>query len=696
MLAAIAGKLASEREKWPLWLPVAAGIGILGYFALSFEPGLSVGVGATLCAGAAYAITRRRTGTPVALAALALALGFVAAQLGTARVAAPMLETRIGPAWVEGRIVAQTLTPNGVRVVLGEPSIDRLAAEATPERVRIRLTSGSEPLATGARIGLRAVLNPPSRPVLPGGFDFRRHAFFQGIGGVGYAVSRVRVLDAGDASQSGLWLESVRRGIADRIGAALDGDQAAIATALLTGDRGAIRDDVTESIRASGLAHLLAISGLHLGLVAGLLFFAIRAGLALVPVLALEYPIKKWAALAAFAGAFAYMFIVGATVPTQRAFVMVGLVLVAVLVDRTAISMRLAALAAVLVLAVSPYSLLGPSFQMSFAAVVALIAGYEALRDRLAGWRHRAGPLRMAALYLAGVLLSTAIASSATAPFALYHFQQIASYGLATNLLAVPLTALWIMPWGLCAYLLMPLGFEALALVPMGWGVSALLAIAETAAGWPNSVLRVASPPGWAIGIVTLGGLWLCLWRGRLRLWGVVGLVAGAMALVWPRTGPDILISEDGGLMAVRAADGGLALSELRGERFTREIWLRAEGRAEAQPWPAEGTGADGLLSCDLLGCLYRREGRLVALIRDPRALDEDCAVTDIVVSAVPVPRGCRGRTAADRFDVWRHGAHAIRLTPQGHAVDRVSDETGLRPWSLDRRPEWEREGEAD
>ncbi len=694
-LLTLSGAFAAERERWALWLPVGAGVGILGYFALPFEPAWWAGPVAALAAAAVYAGNRGKDIVPATLALLAVALGFSAAQLGTARVAAPMLDSRIGPVWVEGRVVGQTLTPNGVRVVLTDAEIDRLDAERSPDRIRVRLLNGSAPLATGSRIAVRAILNPPSRPVLPGGFDFRRHAFFQGLGGVGYALSHPRVLHDHDVSRTGLWLESLRRGITDRIWRALDGDRAAIATALLTGDRGALREPVHRAIREAGLAHLLAISGLHLGLVAGLVFFGIRAGLALVPPLALGHPIKKWAALAALAGAFAYMFIVGATVPTQRAFVMVGLVLVAVLADRTAISMRLAAWAAALVLAVSPYSLLGPSFQMSFAAVIALIAGYEALRGRLSEWRHTAGPIRMAVLYLAGVLLSTAIASTATAPFALYHFQQIASYGLITNLLAVPLTALWIMPWGLAAYLLMPLGLEALALVPMGWGIAALLAVAEAAAGWPNAVLRLAAPSGWALGIAAIGGLWLCLWQTRLRLFGLAGLLVGLVGLAWPQPGPDVLVSEDGRLMAVRRGDGGLAISEARRDRFTREIWLRADGRAAAGSWPSVGASDEGMLSCDPLGCLYRRDGTLIALVRDPRALAEDCALADIVVASVPVPDSCGSRIVIDRFDTWRHGAHAITFGPGTPVLHRAADDTGLRPWTLDRRPEWEREDDG-
>ena len=225
----------------------------------------------------------------------------------------------------------------------------------------------------------------------------------------------------------------------------------------------------------------------------------------------------------------------------------------------------------------------------------------------------------------------------------------------------------------------------------MGWGISALLGIAEAAAGWPHAVLRVAAPSGWAMGLAALGGLWLCLWRGRWRRWGIVGIAAGLIGLVWPHPGPDILISEDGRLMAVRAADGGLAMSSMRTDRFTRDIWLRADGRPDARQWPSAEDGEEGSLTCDPLACLYRREGLVVALIRDERALGEDCAIADIIVASVPVPRFCRAGIIVDRFDVWRHGAHAITLSGTASSIDRASDGRGGRPWQLDRRPSWER-----
>ena len=327
-------------------------------------------------------------------------------------------------------------------------------------------------------------------------------------------------------------------------------------------------------MRNSGLAHLLAISGLHIGLVASILFVAVRGLLALVEPLALRHPIKKWAASVALAGAFGYLLLTGATVPTQRAFLMVALVLVAVLTDRSAFSMRTVALAAMAILVLRPESLLSVSFQMSFAAVVALIATYETLGARFAGWRRSAAWPRRVLLYLLGVGLTTVVASLATMPFAAYHFNQVAHYGLAANLLAVPLTALWIMPWGVATYVLLPFGLEALALAPMGWGIEAVVGIAETVAAWSGSISRLVAPAPAALALVSLGGLWLCLWVGRWRLWGVAAICDGLLIGLAARP-PDILIDGRGDVAEVRDGAGGLRLSSARANGFRTETWLR-------------------------------------------------------------------------------------------------------------------------
>jgi competence protein ComEC len=705
-------ELEAERERWLLWLPVGFGAGIGVYFLLPVEPPVwlgAAGLGALLVAGA---LAWRRPGLWLVLVASgALVAGFAAAQARTLSVAAPVLAKKHGPAAVTGQVLAVEPRAAGGRVLLHRLEVAGLDPARTPARVRVRLTM-REPggFVPGDRVRIRAVLRPPPEPAAPGAFDFARRAYFQRLGAVGYAVGHAERLDRDGAAQGAaqgtaqgtapgtaeawrLWWAGLRGAVARRILDALPDARGALAAALMTGERGAIPEAVIQAMRDSGLAHLLAISGLHMGLVAGLLFFAVRALLALVPALALRQPIKKWAALAACSGAFAYLCLVGAPVPTQRAFLMVSLVLLAVILDRSAISLRLVAWAALAVLLVAPESLLSASFQMSFAAVTGLVAGYEALGARGRAVAAERGPAGRLALYLGGVALTSVIAIAATAPFAVYHFNRMAWYGLAANLVAVPLTGLWIMPWALLAFVLLPFGLEALALVPMGWGLSAVIAVAETVAGLPGAVVPVRAMPSAGLLLVVLGGLWLCLWRRPWRLAGLALVLAGlaGAALVRP---PDLLASGDGRLLAVRGPDGELWLSSSRRARFTAETWLRRAGRAEASAWPldaaAAGGAAGGALRCDALGCIYRAGDQVVALALDGRALAEDCRSATVLISLEPLSRrACPGpRILIDRFDLWREGSHALWLSPGAVRVESVAAARGRRPW-VRQRPGW-------
>lgn len=695
--AAVRAFLA-ERTRWSLWLAVALGVGTWSYFALPVEPPSWLGAAAVgLPALAALWGWRRRARGTAALfltsvVVTAAGLGFAAAQLRATRAEAPVLETRWGPGLVSGRVVSAATLPKGLRLVLDRVTLAGIAPARTPARVRVRVRrrapgdgSARPPdFAPGDRVRLRALLFPPPAPSAPGAFDFQRYAWFLRLGAVGIALGRPQLVRRAEDRGLALWWAGVRQAIAARVRAARDDGAGTIAAALLTGDRAAIPETALVAMRNSGLAHLLAISGLHIGLVAGFLFFGIRAGLALVPGLALCRPIKKWAALAALFGAFAYLLLSGATVPTQRAYVMIGLVFLAVLLDRTAMSMRLVAWAAALVLLLAPESILGASFQMSFAAVVALIAAYETLAPRLlrrAGGQQR-GLWRRAALYLAGIALTTLVASAATSVFAIYHFNRLAAYGLAANLVAVPLMGFWIMPWGLVALALMaPLGFERLALAPMDAGIALMLRVAETVSGWSGAVTLVPAMPAAGLALAVFGGLWLCLWRGRWRRFGLLGVVAALVTIPLARP-PDILVTGDARLLAVRGADGRYMLSTRRAERFAAEGWLRRAGQDKANPWPRKGQSRDGRLRCDAAGCIYRARGHVVALIRDERALAEDCAMAEVVVSVEPVRLPCpAARVVVDRIDLWREGGYAIWLEANGIRVESVNGNRGTRPW---------------
>lgn len=677
----------AERERWPLWLPVLLGLGIAAYFTLPSEPPHWVGVIAFLVPAAlAWAWRRRPGGMLVAVGLAAAALGFAAAQGRTQRVAAPVLERPSGAVQVVGVVEQVELRAGGSqRVTLS--GVDMAVDGPVPDRIRIGLKPDAPPVLIGERLSVRVLLTPPPQPVMPGAFDFARHAWFQGLGAVGRAIGPAEILPApgelewSDAAR--LALGSFRQAVTTRIVAALPGAEGGVAAALIAGETAGIDQGLLDAYRDSGLAHLLSISGLHMSLVAGLVFMVVRGALALVPAVALRHPIKKWAAVVAMLATFGYMLMAGAPVPTQRAFLMTGIVLVAVMLDRKAISMRLVAWAAVAILLLAPEVLIGPSFQMSFAAVAALIAAYEVAAPRMMAWRveHR-GLAAGVALYIGGIVFSTLIAGSATAVYGVFHFNRFAVFSVVANLAAVPLTGFLVMPFALLALVLMPLGLEGFALTPMGWGVAAVNFVATEVASWPGAAITVPVLPVWGLAVFTLGGAWLCLWRTRWRLWGaaVMALGLGSMAVDRP---PDLLVEGRGQSFAVRLADDTLLVQ--KGGRILKETWDRRAGPLAPERWPKRSRSNDGRLACDQLGCLWRADGRMAALVLDDDGVAAACdSAARIVLSAVPIREACRGAVVVvDRFDLWRRGAHALWVEDDGRVrVETVAAWQGDRPWS--------------
>lgn len=679
-IANIAATALAERERWPLWLPVFLGLGISLYFAVPTEPPLWLG-GVTVVGTLALAwATRKSPAWVVAtLPLLALAAGFAAAEMRAAVVAAPVLERPTGLVRLEGRVAeVEPRADGGQRVVLDDV---RVAVDgASPRRVRLSLRDDMD-LVVGSRVAVTAQLIPPPQPAAPGAFDFARHAWFQGLGAIGTMRGTPEILGEGEGGGLRAALNELRRRVTRRILDVLPRDgRGAVAAALVTGETGAIPRPVLDAYRDSGLAHLLSISGLHMGLAAGLVFFVVRGGLALVPAVALRWPIKKWAAVVALAATFFYMLLAGAPLPTQRSFLMTGIVLVAVLVDRTALSMRLVAWAAAVVLVLSPEALVGPSFQMSFAAVAALIAAYEVLSPRLAAWRAgHDGWLAAGGHYLVGVVLSTLVAGGATAVYGVYHFNRFAVWSVVANALAVPVSGV-AMPFAALGLLLMPLGLDGWAWTLMGWCVAVINGVAAWVAGLPAAALSLPVLPTWGLALFTLGGCWLVLWRRAWRLWGAVPMAAGLFTMAVDRP-PDILVDGRGYSLAVRTADGALLVN--RGGRILRETWERRAGPAAAERWPKRGRSNDGRLACDAMGCVYRGDGPEVALVQADDGVDAACAAAGVVVAAVPVRQACRGAAVVvDRFDLWRRGAHALWLTPRGARVETVAGWQGDRPWA--------------
>ncbi|MEO5373577.1 MAG: ComEC family competence protein [Alphaproteobacteria bacterium] len=693
-------ELMAERARWSLWLAVAVGAGIAAYFALPVEPpswgGWPVpGLAALVAATAAAVLGRERPAVVLpALVIAALALGFAAAHGRALAVAAPVIERELGPVTISARVRTVEAVPGSHRLVLDHLTIQRLPAERTPAMVRVRLSPSVAPPRPGTWVSLRAKLLPPPEPSAPGGFQYPRQAWFQRLGGVGYATTPWRAQPEQPPPEG--WeraqvaLAGLRGAITGRILEVLPGDDGQVAAAMVTGDEGGISRPLIQAYRDSGIAHLLSISGLHMTMVAGLVFVGVRGLLALIPAIALRFHIKKWTAAVALVVTFFYLLISGNAVPTQRSFVMAALMLAGVLLDRRAVSMRSVAWAGMVVLLWQPEALVGASFQMSFGAVVALIAVYEGPNRIGRRLEERFGPILGKGLsYIHASILTTLVAGTATAPYAAYHFSRFTTYQVAANLLAIPLTGLWVMPAALIAVLLMPFGLDEPVLRLLGAGVAVCNDIARAVAAWPGASIPVPPLPVAGMVLVTVGGLWLCLWQRRWRFLGLLPIVCG-LAAAYLVEMPDVLLSGDGKVTAVRATDGHLLMSPGRGQRIARETWKdRFGGASTDDHWPGGVDGPDAYdqgerhLACDPLGCVYRAHGRTVALGHDPDALPDDCEVATVVVSPVPVRRPCpAARLVIDRFTLLRQGAHALWLSGHDIRVATAAGTMGNRPWT--------------
>ena len=684
MRSLLAAYWHGDRDRWLLWIPVLSTFGAIAYMTAPQEPLPYAAAGLTVVLAASAALLFRAAPAPAAvmIACAALAAGFWLAQHRATALATPVLERPAGRVEVAGQIRVLERRERRARLLLaldkGRAS-DRIAHLDT---VRITMPlAHAAPLAVGMTVTVPAVLRPPARQTHPGGFDFRRWAWFRGISATGFTVGTPAVEPAETAAGAGILLARLRDAISARVRSALPGETGDVAAALITGDRSGLSEETLRAMRDSGLAHLLAISGLHLGLVAMTVFVSVRFCLALEERVALRYPIKKIAAVAALLVAFLYLLISGGAVPTLRAFLMTGVLLVAVLTDRQAISMRSVALAAAAIVILYPEATAGPSFQLSFAAVVALVSVYEAV----GGWwftSERAGLAARAGRYAAGVLSTTAIATVATMPVALFHFGRIATLGLVSNLAAVPIMAFVVMPAALAGLLLMPLGLEGPFLALMGAGIEAILWIAALVAGWELSHFSIAALPPVSFGMIAAGMLWLALWRQRWRYWGALAVAAGVIAGLL-HTGPTVLVAEEGGAVLVRMPDGAVSISPGGGQRFIRERWLEAFGNPDPVAWPG------GVGRCDAQGCLFTIAGKQIAVTEDARALPEDCRRADILIASVPVSRRrCKGpERVIDFFDLWRGGTHSVTVTGNAIRVTMVDPPGRSRPWARDR---WE------
>ncbi len=681
----IVGWASEDLSHGAVWVPVMIGIGAGIYFGLLHEPPFSFGP-AVFLLGLVAALVHKMLRIP-GLIITFTAFGFCAADLRTSRVQAPILEQELEIRSIEGRLLSIENRANDQRFTVALQAIDGIATVALPARARITWRGAAYDGAPGDIVRLRAGLRPPPPPAAPGTFDFGRYLFFQRIGAVGFAVQTPERVGGNAPSfldEIAARIEQFRSRLFFRITSSAPGAGGAIVAAVVTGKRDAISAQSEAALRDAGLAHLLAISGLHMGLATGLIFFVVRVTLASIEKIALHNPIKKWAAAAALLSGLAYLFLSGGGWSARRAFMMAAIMFFAILVDRRALSLRNVVIAATIILLTTPEALFHPGFQMSFAAVTALIATYEWLTKRADPFRSFS-PVAKLRRYTIGLVVTDVIAALATAPYALYHFNRVALYSLPANVLAMPLMGFLIMPSAVVALLLMPIGLDGWAWQLSAFGMDAVLAIATEVSHWPGAVSLTPQWPLWGMLSLSFGGLCLCLLRSPFRLLGVAGIPLAAFLATQSKP-PDIFVASSGlnGALVTSETEQSLAVYSKRRDRFAVSVWLEVIGR---DPLETEALVMEKVSQCDHQGCVAKlNQDRRVSFIEDPSALQEDCARADIVVAFFPVSGGdwkaCQA-VLIDRRSVWRRGAHTVRIGPQGDIeVQSVAAMRGDRPWT--------------
>ena len=634
------------------WVPIAFGSGIALYFAAEREPIAWVAASSAAVLSAAAFLSRRQGWFPIVVMLATIAAGFAVATLKTARVAHGVLARPMYSVSLKGFVETREVRERTDRFVLRVVEMESPRPTTKMARVRLSVKKGTAP-AVGSFVEVKARLQPPLAPLRPGSYDFGRDMYFQGIGASGFAMGTIKAApppnDGGGSLRYAATMQGLRDAIDARIGSVLSGDSRAIATALLTGRRDAISPDVNDAMFISGLGHVLSISGYHMAVVAGIVFFTVRALLALIPVLTVTFPIKKWSAAAALLAALFYLLLSGAEVATQRSFLMTAVVLIAVMVDRRAITFRTLAVAAMIVLSIAPEALVHPSFQMSFAATLGLVALVQIGMPLLLATAEHSRTAR-AALWggreIAMLALASFIAGLATTPYAAFHFHRVTPYGVLANLMAMPVVSALVMPAGLLGLAAMPFGLDGVFWSLMDFGIRWMIVVTKWVAALPGAIGRIAAFGNGPLIAATAGIVLLGLLRTPLR-W--IGASVVLLSIAWAVTvkQPDVLISGDGHNIAVRGRDGRLHIMRSAKDTFLLKEWLAADADSRAL---TDATLTDGV-ACDDVGCVTAlADGRLVSLALQPDAFSDDCSHAALIVTTKQPPkdvRSCGNRSKA-------------------------------------------------
>jgi competence protein ComEC len=685
--AALADEIDYGRHQ--LWSGFFILLGVALYFALPVNPSPAALYGTTgMTALFVFSLRKHFPAFAGAVCFLAILAGCLAADGQVRRVSAPRILESTGPVKVSGTVLmSEKRAAQRPRIVLDVTRVDGMAATSQPRQVRLTGVKLGD-LVIGDHVEVEARLRPMPPPTNPGAYDPSYFAFFDQIGGIGTASNAPVKIERPEKSFSQklvLTIAKIRTEATKRIREGLQNETGAIAASLVTGDRAGITEELYQSFNGSGLIHVLSISGLHMVLVAGGMFFAARLLFSFLSLVTFDLPSKKLAAIAALMVVTVYEILSGGEVATTRSYIMIVIVFGALLLDRPALSMRNVVIAAVLIALVTPSEILSPSFQMSFAATAALIAAHERrLFPRLQAWDD--GWLAKALSFLVTLFLVTLctslVAELATIPFTLHHFHRISLFGVIGNLLALIFIELAIMPGVLLTLLALPFGLEQLTLPILSFGIDGMVGVARLVSSFPSALIGV---PGFGILsllLCSLGITWASLWRSRLAVFALIPYVAGIAIGVFEKT-PDIYISQSGWSVAVRGPDEKLSLLFSPREKFAATRWLETDGDRRG----LDETSIKAHQNCDALGCtVINPQAGLIAVSYDRASLPEDCARADVLIlPRSSAPANCaRPKLVIDK-DMIRNGMgiSAKFFKGQEFTVRSYAQDCGSRPWCL-------------
>lgn len=674
-----------------LWTALAFALGAGSYVSLPDEPNLLMLCLVVVVLGV-IGVRRLHKGAhafSVLLGAMAFA-GLLFASIHGQIFASPVLQAPVSTK-ITGHLIRIEYRQKDERWLVEVEAIDKLNASNQPRYVLLTRKNLEGRYHVGERLEMRARLTPLAQSVYPGGFDYGRYLWARGIGAQGYLGKSIRRLEKRE-SQSFLasgrnLVERLRQSIADSLMQRLDKEVAALSVTLSVGKRDYLTEDVKEALRQSGLAHILAISGMHMAVVAMAVLGALRAVLALSSGLVLQYPIKKWAAIGALLVATCYLFLSGWAVSTIRAYVMIAIFLGAIVIGRPALTLHNLALAMLVLVIWQPYAVVEAGFQMSFAATAALIAVYA----RLSRWKDfKEVPrsniklsLRKVAQWGGGIGITALVAGIAVLPFSLAHFQQVAPLSLLANFLAMPVFTLIVVPMALISLLFVPLGLQSLPLEGLGWGLETIIAIARLVSALSPEQMMIA-PGHWALPLLAVLALsFFVIHRGFLAFVGVA-FASFLLPLIWFGKPPDIWVSQKGTLAALRDDAGMWQFVGKSRSSFEMLQLLRSEGdvRALADTGSVKPVG-----SCGRAGCRYeiysqqnQREKYLrLAIVRHSSAFSEDCLRSDLIVTPLPIPAFCKARVVViDQAVLAQGGAYFGWLEEQSPS-DQINTQSNGR-----------------